>query len=580
MNKIISALLNDYQSNQEDCIKSLPLESAFEHYAAFLTVGPLTNDTVDTTTIALGEDGQPSVDAIATIINGALLTEPDDIDTYLELNKYLDVDFVFVQAKTSPSFSVDVLGSLGDFVERVFTDGSAAVDNQRVQDFVKLKDAIYKKVKHFTRRNPNVHLYYVATGNVPEVDKHFELKSDRLKKQLKNLNIFNDVKIDCIGAAQLQKLDRQMSSALSRTITFQRRVPLPKIPHVDQSYLGALPAKEFLSLLSNENDNLLQAIFYDNVRDWQGLNDVNSGIKSTLESPAEKARFVLMNNGVTIIARKILESGDTLVVDDYQIVNGCQTSHVLWQCRESLDDAVLVPLRLIATSDEAVVRGIIQATNSQTEVSQSQLLAVSDFQKQLEIFFSAQTSLPLFYERRSRQFSGKPVEKTKIVSPVTLIKAFASMFLAEPHRTSRDFASTLKRVGTDIFAKDHKHEPYYLAALTLYWVLYLIRNGKIPKELLIARFHILLAVRLLLEKAPPEQMTSKKIQKYSTEMAKRFSDAASAETAMKQAVHFVSRLAKKHKYSRDVIRSAAFTTELVTLVKTKKSVLTRGKVMD
>lgn len=483
MNAIIKALLAEYQSHQEESIASLPSDKAFEHYAAFLTVGPLTNDTVNTADIVVGEDGQPSVDAIATIVNGAVMTEADDIDTYLELNKYLDVDFVFVQAKTSPNFSADTFGALGDFVERISNDGAAEIDNQRVQDFAKLKDAIYKKVAQFKRRNPNVHIYYVTTGNAPDEDKNFKLKSDRIKKRLKALNIFHDVKIDCVGATQLQKLDRQMSSALSRTITFQRRVPLPKIPHVEQSYLGALPAKEFLSLLSNENESLLQAIFYDNVRDWQGLNDVNSGIKSTLESTAEKARFVLMNNGVTIIARKILESGDTLVVDDYQIVNGCQTSHVLWQCRASLDDAVLVPLRLIATSDEAVVRGIIQATNSQTEVSQSQLLAVSDFQKQLEIFFSAQAALPLYYERRSRQFSGKPIEKTKIVSPVTLIKAFASMFLEEPHRTSRDFASTLKRVGTDIFAKEHKHEPYYLAALVLYWVLYLIRNGKNSKRI-------------------------------------------------------------------------------------------------
>ena len=80
--------------------------------------------------------------------------------------------------------------------------------------------------------------------------------------------------------------------------------------------------------------------------DWQGYNDVNSEIRSTLESPS-KNRFVLMNNGLTIIARDLHPTGDKFRVEDYQIVNGCQTSHVLFDQRESLDDSVTIPIRLI-----------------------------------------------------------------------------------------------------------------------------------------------------------------------------------------------------------------------------------------
>lgn len=75
---------------------------------------------------------------------------------------------------------------------------------------------------------------------------------------------------------------------------------------------------------------------------------------------------------------------------------------------------------------------------------------------------------------------------------------------------------------------------------------------------------------MLLEKTPPDQITSKKIQQYSTDMLKRFSDSASAEMALKPAVQLVDRLAKKHTYSRDVIRSAAFTSELSSAAKAKK----------
>ncbi len=52
-----------------------------------------------------------------------------------------------------------------------------------------------------------------------------------------------------------------------------------------------------------------------------------------------------MNNGVTIIAKSVRQIGTKFVIQDFQVVNGCQTCHVLWSKREQLDDMVLVPLR-------------------------------------------------------------------------------------------------------------------------------------------------------------------------------------------------------------------------------------------
>lgn len=566
MNPIVAALLKSYRSTQEPSFALLEDERAFEHFATFLTIGPLSAQTVDTEAFVVGESNQPDVDVIATIVNGVAITEADEIDTYVEFNKYLDVDFVFVQAKTSPSFDVNALGALGEFVKRLFDTGTASIDNRRVQEFVALKDGLYEKAKYFTRRNPNVYIYYVTTGSAPDdKDKNFSLKIERIQTQLQKLSLFNEIFIKCVGASELQRLNRQMSSNLKRAIEFQRRVSLPKIPDVDQAFIGALPIDQFLSLLRDDSGAFAQTIFYDNVRDWQDLNEVNTGMTATVQDKIARARFVLMNNGVTVIARSVQETGDTLVLDDYQVVNGCQTSHVLWRCQDSLKDSqILVPVRLIATANESIVRDIIRATNSQTEVSQSQLLAVTDFQKQLEIFFAAQSPVALHYERRSRQYSGKPVEKTKIVTPVTLIKAFASMFLEEPHQTSRDFGSTLKKVGSTIFAKDHKHEPYYLSALALYWVQYLIRNDRIPRELHTARFHILLAARVLLQTSEPEAMSSKKIQAYSRAIISKFGDAAKAEKALSLPVKIVLKLAKKCAYEGDVIRSSKFTSQVRT----------------
>jgi hypothetical protein len=561
MNKIAATLLKDFVRDQklED-----DLEEAvyFEHFAAYLTVGSFLESTLDTSVCVVGEDSQPAIDVLGTVVNGALVTDIEDVEQYSEVNGYLDIDFIFVQAKTSSSFDVSALADLGDFAERIFTDGASSVDNEKISDFADLKDNIYSKAKFFKKRNPNLHLYYVTTGQSPSGDKHFIQKEALIIKRLQKLGLFKEIKIHLIGVSELQKLALQMSNSLIREINFPRKIALPDIPGVTQAFVGVLPAKEFLSLIEGENKNILSSIFYDNVRDWQGFNDVNIGMQQTLMERASRSKFVLMNNGVTIIAKKIQPTGEKIVLEDYQVVNGCQTSNILWQCQSSLDDSVMVPLRVVATDDEAVIQGIIRATNSQTEVSTYQLLAVTDFQKQLELFFGAHGVNSLFYERRSRQFTNRAVEKSRVITPVALVKSFSSMFLEEPHKTTRDFGSVLKKVGVEIFNASHKHEPYFFAALTSFWMDQLLKKGKIDKSVRIARYQVLLALRLIHEPEDMPALNSNKMVRYVNKMLPLFKDAQTAEQSLKKAVDIVSRLMKGK--DRDEVRTSGFTQKVHT----------------
>lgn len=559
MNKIIQTLTKDF-ANEQQFDEAMDQATAFENFAAYLTIGSYVESTLDPQKCVLGNDGQPAVDAIGIIVNGVLINSTDDIDTYAEINKYLDVDFIIVQAKTSETFDVSRLGHIGDFCEQIFTTGPSEVDNEQVNNFFELKEYIYKHVKFFKRRNPNLHLYYVTTGQSPKNDRNFQNKESLIRNRMTALSLFDDVKVNLVGVTEIQKLSRQMSNSLRREIVFPKKVTLPDIPDVDQAFLGVLPAKEFLTLIEGENGNILSSIFYDNVRDWQGLNDVNEGMKKTVEDGGSKAKFVLMNNGITIIAKKIQQTGEKVVIEDYQVVNGCQTSNILWQCRASLDESVMVPLRLVATENDNVVEDIIRATNSQTEVVQTQLLAVTSFQKQLELYFQTHNSNSLYYERRSRQFSDKAVEKSRIITPINLIKAFSSMFLAAPHNTARDFGSVLKKVGTDIFHEKHKLEPYFFAALCLFWLDSLIKKGKINKSVRIARYHVLLAVRIIYEKDELPAPSANKISGYVNKMLPLFKDAATAENTLKAPVNLVLKLIKDK--TSDEVRTSNFTQQV------------------
>src|SRR5690606_12983936 len=121
----------------------------------------------------------------------------------------------------------------------------------------------------------------------------------------------------------------------------------------------------------------------------------------------------------------------------YQIVNGCQTSHVIYYNLEKIDTKkVAIPVKIIVTADDSITNELIKATNNQTKVEREELLALSDFQKRLEEFYNTFTkkSQRLYYERRSDQYAyNNDIEKVRIVNIRNQIKSFSAMFLNLPH---------------------------------------------------------------------------------------------------------------------------------------------------
>src|SRR5262249_46269886 len=146
--------------------------------------------------------------------------------------------------------------------------------------------------------------------------------------------MFDDVTFVAYGADDIMRLHTSTKNAVKRTFKFKEKVELPSIDGVHLAYVGYLPAKDFVKIISDEaGDGIVGGIFYDNVRDWQDYNEVNSGIRKTVLSD-QRERFVLMNNGITIISRgEPKQVGDTFTLENFQIVNGCQTSNVLFDQR-------------------------------------------------------------------------------------------------------------------------------------------------------------------------------------------------------------------------------------------------------
>ena len=488
MDRITSQLLQDF--TRENDLASLPEDKQFEHFSAEVTIGRHYGEVVPTPDVVTGEGNDTGIDAVGIIVNGTLVTDPDQVDEIVASSRSLDIIFVFVQAERSSHFDAAKIGTFGVGVRDFFSQEPTLQRNHFIKDAAAIADRLYAASGKFNT-NPSCVMYYVTSGRWAD-DANLLARKHLAEDSLRETNLFGAVELIPIGAEDIQRLRMQNRNAVEREFTFTNKTVIPDISGVTEAYIGIIPAKDFLNLIEDSAGGINKALFYDNIRDWQDYNDVNNGIKSTILDPEARSRFVLMNNGVTIVAKKLRVVGNKYHIQNYQVVNGCQTSHVLWFNRAQIDDSVMIPLRLISTVDDAITSSIIVATNSQTEISEEQLHAISQFQKNLEVYFSTfDASDRLYYERRSRQYEGDRIEKTRVISPTNLIKAYASMFLNQPDRTTKNYRVIRALLGNSIFGKNHRLEPYYVAALAHYRLEFLFRNRTMDSKYKAARYHLL-----------------------------------------------------------------------------------------
>jgi hypothetical protein len=553
MDRVSESLLNEFSSERQ--ISHLQEDQRFEQFTAFITVGQHYGDTFDPSDLLVG--AATGIDGIAILVNGNLITDEDSLEE-LDSASELDVTFVFLQADRSASFDASKIGNFGFAVMDFFNEKPTLPMNEKVSASANIMSAVYKRSSKFKRGNPTCRLYYATTGKWTD-DSILDGRRKTVISDLESTALFKDVRFTPLGAEGIQKLYRQMKNAISREFIFENRVVIPDVPGVTQAYLGFLPVPEFVKIVADDNGDMIGSLFYSNPRDWQDYNDVNAEIKETLGSEA-KTRFVLMNNGITIIARDVRPTGNKFVIEDYQIVNGCQTSNVLFEQADAKDDTVMVPVRLIGTQDEKVINAIIRATNRQTPVTEDQFFALQEFPKQLEEYFQTfPNQQKLYYERRSRQYeNNQAIEKTRIVTQSNVIKAFAAMFLDEAHRTTRNYASLKAKVGKDIFGKGDRLEPYYTAAFALYRLEYLFRNAKLDAKYKAARFHILMATRLLGGEGDLPRMNSSAMEGYCKKIMDLLWDASAADELLTKAVTVVDAVAQGN-FDRDIIRTKPFT---------------------
>ena len=160
LDRITQALVDEFVQTQD--LGHLTGADQFERFANYCVVSAEHSDTFDVEEVS-GPGDEVGIDGIAVLVNGALVTTSEEVAGLADQNRYLEVSFVFTQAKRSAAFSEAGIGNFCFGVSDFFGEAKLPATDF-LSGYVEVKEAIYENSPRFSRGLPRLRLYYVTPG--------------------------------------------------------------------------------------------------------------------------------------------------------------------------------------------------------------------------------------------------------------------------------------------------------------------------------------------------------------------------------------------------------------------------------
>lgn len=509
LNKILQGMLDDFKRGS--IFEKIELPRAYEYFVNYLIISKFHpdafNDKGDLDRVIVDEKSQFGLDAIAFIVNGNLVMSKEDISIYAKSNK-LDVDILFIQTKTEEKCDTGDLLKTIQATKHFLNNFDAITEkNSNILNAKEIYEELFdfENYRHCTSQSPKCHIYFVTAAN--EWDKSLvnNLCTNSANEITSMISDIKSVDIQVLGREYIMDAYSEIKNRISVQINLKNCITLDRIDGVKEAYIGYLTGDDYLKIICDKNGDIRRRIFYENVRDYQGIeNSVNKEIRATISAKKTRGQFILLNNGVTIITKSVTSLGaNSYELSDFQIVNGCQTSNEIFNCKNYASD-ILVPIKIIYTTDADIISSIVKATNRQSPVPEEAFVALNKYHKELQLLFgeySKDMPLEMFYERRSGEEDDIKEKKGayQVVTLHGIIRAFESVYCQNPNMVyGRNPANILKSQNEHLFCKSHKPEVYYLASYLFVKFVSMQQSEKFSKHDYALRFYVIMVVRILM----------------------------------------------------------------------------------
>ena len=222
--------------------------------------------------------------------------------------------------------------------------------------------------------------------------------------------------------------------------------------------VATLSATDLIDLIKDPHDSkkVNEEVFNENVRIYHKKNRMNQGIVETALSD-DNYEFWYLNNGITIVCEACDYTPNMrspkVTLTNFQIVNGGQTSHALFEAylREpSKMENVLLLVKIYETKQNYhISEKISETTNKQTPVTTRDLHSNDRIQKKIEGEFR---SLGYYYERKKNQFADQP--KNKRLNNELLGQIYLAYYLDMPSESRNQKALVFGDKYDEVFNED------------------------------------------------------------------------------------------------------------------------------
>lgn len=241
----------------------------------------------------------------------------------------------------------------------------------------------------------------------------------------------------------------QKKSRIDIAMTYRKLDPSYNLGEDVKSFVGFLSAKELIESCKEQMD----VIFDENIRLYEGDNDVNTGIYNTAIGD-ESSKFFFYHNGIVFICDSCKNStgNQNLILEGASVVNGCQTINSLKKAydEEKIKDDVYLQFRVIETTDFDLRAKITEFLNSQTQIRDSYFLANNTFVSALQIELEEKgyflERLINEYEYKRALNKVKEYEKKKILKLEKIVQIYAAFY-------HNEYAARAKRGKGELFDK-------------------------------------------------------------------------------------------------------------------------------
>lgn len=261
----------------------------FEFFCNFCVVSKHYLGRFDPKDITTSED-DASLDGIAIIIDGDLITSVDDAATIFQTHKTnLSAEIIFTQAKSGEQFKKEEINNFSIGIQDFLSLAPQLPQGKHNKESLSILKLVLQNLKKIKNRRPTATIYYCTSGTY-KAEKEINASFKIMNKKIQEADLFHTVNVIPAGRKELLKFYADVSEKNEAILKLIDYFGMPAIPSIPQSYVGVANAAQFVdSLLIDKDGNLNHSVFEENVRAFLGVdNDVNTNIEATLNDKSKK----------------------------------------------------------------------------------------------------------------------------------------------------------------------------------------------------------------------------------------------------------------------------------------------------